>query len=335
MFWILLVLPLNLLAETSFPEIKELEDSLPTAYQDLRSDDEEIIRQETKYLPPKRIIKLSTILESGTQKGAIPRGVPLFDIETNQTFYVQELIYVDYFKLEDELGYKYIKGKDGSVKWKILSRHVDPIKEELNLYIPPHIYTPAPKDIRRSNYDRYIAILPEAVIQFGLTTPNFMKELFMNPKLESGQTFIVGANAYTQWKLPIKVGLTLKYESTTYSTGDGGNVKYTSPSLGPIIKTKDFVVFDRPFRFYADFRLSPLATASIQTSYFKNKFKFNSTDLGVGVELPYKNRWGEFVLGAFSQTQWLNIKDQEILVNITASNKTNQLFGLSLSQVFE
>lgn len=334
MFWILLTLPLSLFAQTSFPEIKELEDSLPS-YQDFPREEDEIIRQETKYLPPKRVIKLSTIVQSGTQKGAIIQGMPLFDVETNQTFYIPELTYVNYFNLEDELGHKYIQGKDGSVKWKVLSRHVEPIKEELNLYVPPHIYTPAPKDIPRSNYDRYVAILPEVVFQFGMTTPTFMRELFMNPDLESGKTFIVGANAYTQWKLPIKVGLTLKYESTTYNAGNGGTVKYSSPSLGPIVKTKDFIIFDRPLRFYADFRLSPLATAKITTSNSDHRFKFNSTDLGIGLELPFKNNWGEFILGGFVQTQWLNIKDQDTLVNITASNKTNRLYGLSLSQVFE
>jgi len=335
MLFLLLALPLSLLAETSFPEIKELGESLPDTYQDIREEDEAIIRKETKYLPPKRVVKLPTIIQSGTQKGAIPQGVPIFDIETNQTFYVQELTYVNFFNLEDELGYKYIQGKDGSVKWKLLSRHVEPIKEELNLYVPPHIYTPAPKDIPRADYDRYVAILPEAVIQFGMTSPTFMRELFMNPNMESGKTFIVGANAYTQWKLPIKVGLTLKYESTTYKTGDGGNIKYSSPSIGPIVKTKDFIVFDRPLRFYADFRLSPLAQAKMNTSYLQKTFKFNSSDLGIGLELPFKNNWGEFVLGGFVQTQWLNLKDQDLMVNITASNKTNRLYGLSLSQVFE
>lgn len=336
MLWTLLLLPLSAFAQNSFPEIKDLEENLPD-YQDFNnlSETEEVIRQETRHIPPIRVVKLKTILKSGTQKGAITQGVPIFEIETNKTFYVQELAYVNFFNLEDELGYKYIQGKDGTAKWKLLSRHVEPIKQELDLYVPPHIYTPAPKDIPRANYDQKLAILPEAVFQIGMTTPTYMRELLMNPNLESGKTFIFGVNAYTQWKLPIKIGVTLKLENTMYSTGDGGSVKYLSPSIGPIFKTKDFELLGQPLRLYADFRLSPFAKADVNTSYYNSSFKFNSADLGIGLERPVKNRFGEFVLGAFIQTQWLNIKDQKELVNISASNKTNRLLGLSFSQVFQ
>ena len=100
-------------------------------------------------------------------------------------------------------------------------------------------------------------------------------------------------------------------------------------------KAKDFDFWGEPIRFQTQFRASPFARATAETSQGNVAFKFNSADLLFSVEHPIENRLGAFILGLFFQNQWLNIKDQPEIVSIKASNHTNKSFGLSLAQVFE
>jgi hypothetical protein len=88
-------------------------------------------------------------------------------------------------------------------------------------------------------------------------------------------------------------------------------------------------------RFQTQLRIGPFAKANAETIYGNGSFKFNSTDLLVSMERPFKNDWGEFVLGFYSQSQWLSIVDQKVNVNLKASNAINQSYGFSISQVFQ
>ncbi len=278
---------------------------------------------------------MDEIKNSGTQMGAVQGGVPFRDLKTNKNFTVSRRMFVRYFNQEDEHGFKYVQNKDGTITWRVLSRYVEPIKEELALYVPPLRYTPAPENIVRAEYDKKLSIPPEVSFYTGVVQGDFMKDLFNDNKAKSGLSNQYGLHFFTQWKLPIKAGGVLHYEKASYRLDNGGQVLYQAPSLGPQFKTKEFEIFGQPIRFQTQFRFSPFAKAAAETIAGKVIYRFNSADLLTSIERPIKNRFGEFVLGFYFQSQWLNLKDQSQAVNVKATNETNKSFGLSLAQVFE
>jgi hypothetical protein len=143
-----------------------------------------------------------------------------------------------------------------------------------------------------------------------------------------------GLHYFTEWKLPIKVGAALHYEKSEYKLSGAGSISYSSFSFGPQFKTKDFEILSTEFRLQTQIRVSPFAAAHADTVNGREKYKFNTADLMTSIEHPWKNQWGEFVVGLFYQIQWLNLKDSSD-VNIESSNKTNTSLGLSLSQVIQ
>lgn len=332
MWWLVLLLTTSAYAQVDVSAIRKLDEELPTFDQYKESEEDiNINRQQRKFVPPVRVIPLEEITKSGTQMGSISAGVPILNLENNKNYKITKQIFVRYFNLEDENGFKYVQNKDGTVGWRILSRFVEPIKEELSLYVPPLKYTPAPDNIVRAEYDKKLSIPPEVTFLAGLVKADFMQDLFNDSKANSGTSNQYGIHFFTQWKLPVKAGGVIHYEKASYKLSDGGQIIYSSPSLGPQFKTKDFELFSSPVRLQTQFRVSPFARASSDNV----TYKFNSADFLTSIERPIKNRFGEFVLGLYYQVQWLNIKDQSGDVNLQASNKTNKSFGISFAQVFE
>ncbi|WPU65882.1 hypothetical protein [Peredibacter starrii] len=335
MWWMLLLLTPMAFAQTKsdLKAIQELDEELPT-FNDYQPSQDEVNfeRQNRKYQPPKKIVHYNTIVNSGTQMGAVSAGVPVRNIENNKNYTLSRNSYIRYFNLEDENGFKYIQNKNGTVTWRILSRYVEPIKEELAMYEPPLKYTPAPDNIVRAEYDTKLSIPPEFSFYAGVAKGDYMAKLFNDSSVSSGNTTQYGVHFFTQWKLPLKVGAVLHFEQTAY---DGGKIKYTAPSFGPQFKTKEFEILGQPLRFQTQFRVSPLARAQAERPNGSFTQKFNSADLLSSFERPIKNGWGEFVIGVFYQAQWLNMKDQSNTSTLQASNETNKSFGLSFAQVFQ
>ena len=338
MWWLLLILTPLAFAQTNadLKAIQDLDEELPT-FNDYKRSEEEVNfqRQNRKFQPPKKIVRLDKIQASGTQMGAVSAGVPVRNMEDNKNYTLTRMSYVRYFNLEDENGFKYIQNKNGTVTWRILSRYVEPIKQELAMYEPPLKYTPAPDNIVRAEYDKKLSLPPELSLYAGIAKGDYMADLFNDSKASSGSTVQYGLHFFTQWKLPIKVGGVLHFEQTSYELTGGGKLNYTSLSFGPQFKTKEFELLGQPLRFQTQFRVSPLARAEAETTQGSLTYKFNSADLLSSFERPIKNGWGEFVLGLFYQVQWLNIKDDPGTTSLEASNETNKSFGLSIAQVFE
>lgn len=335
MFWLLLLLTTPVFAQVDLSAIQELDEELPN-YQDYKQSDEEIEiqRQNRKHRPPKRIISQGEIEQSGTQYGAVRAGTKVYDVKSGKSFRISKLIYVEYYNLEDENGFKYIQNKDGYVTWKLPSEYVEPIKEEINLYVPPHRYTPAPENIVRSEFDKKLSLPPEVSFLTGVVQGDFMKDLFNDNKAKSGLSNQYGIHLFTDWKLPVKAGAVLHYEKASYRLDNGGQVIYSAPSIGPQFKTRDYEIFGNPLRLQAQFRVSPLARARAETLNGVVNVKFNSADLLVSIERPIENRFGQFVLGLYSQTQWLNLREQPA-VSVKATNETNKSIGISFAQVFQ
>ncbi len=336
MILLLLLMAVPALAQVDLSVIKDLDDELPN-FTEYKQSVEEINfqRQNRRFRPPKRIISLEEIKQSGTSLGAVKSGSPLTNLKSNKNYQVSKLIYVKYYNLQDENGFKYILNKNGDVSWRIANRYVEPIKQELVLYEPPLRYTPAPENIVRTEYDKKLSLPPELSFYTGFVQGDFMKDLFNDNKAGSGVSTQYGLHVFTQWKLPVKAGFVVHYERATYKLSNGGQILYSSPSFGPQFKTKEFDFGGHPIRFQAQFRVSPFARASARMNNEEITFKFNSADFLASIERPIKNRFGEFVVGVFIQSQWLNIKDQSLPVDVKASNETNKAFGLSLSQVFQ
>ena len=336
MWWMLILLTPLAYAQDDLSAIQKLDRELPEI-DDYRESKEELefSRQNRKYLPPTRPVSMERIVESGTQMVSISGGSPLRNLATNKDHMTTKQMYLKVFNREDEHGYKYIQGKDGTVLWRVNNRYVEPIKQELELYEPPLKYTPAPKNIVRSEFDKKLTLPPEVSFYAGMVNGAFMADLFNDSKASNGTSTQYGVHFFTEWKLPIKVGGVLHYEYSTYDLSNGNKINYSSLSLGPQLKSRDFEVFSWPIRLQTQFRVSPLARAAADTNDGAKNYKFNSADVMAGVEHPIKNGLGEFVLGLYVQAQWLNLKDQPDTVSVKASNKTNNSFGLSISQVFQ
>lgn len=332
-----------LLTSTAFAQdmdltsIRNLEEKLPSYNRTgvIKPDDIRPVIGDVKKYPPLKITTLKRIRNSGMSFGYLRAGSQLVRLDTNETFKIVRPIFVRCFMLEDEYGLKYIVNNDGTVIYRADSRFVEPIKEELALYEPPLKYTPAPINKLKKVYDSKLALSPEGAVYVGIVNGDYMRDLFNDSKARTGVSTQYGLHYFTAWDLPVKAGAVLHYEKTDYNLSEGGSVNYTALSFGPQLKTKNLEMANIPYRLQLQVRVSPFAKASAAMTNAKVDFKFNSTDLLASFEHPMKNRWGEWVFGAFYQAQWLNFKDQPEIVSIKASNKINTTIGLSLAQVFE
>jgi hypothetical protein len=337
MFW-LLFFPLMALAqneEIDLETVRVLERELPTTELIETQEDIEFRRQQLRYRPPYRKVTMEKILKSGTEYGFVKAGKSLVRLKDNKAMEIHESFYGKFFLHEDEQGFKYILSNDGSCQYKIKSSDFVSIQKETELYEPPLRYTPAPLNIVKSDFDKKLKVAPEFSFYVAKVRGSFMRDLFNDKNAEDGTSQQYGAHIATGWDLPIKVGGVIHYERASYGLTGGGNIYYSALSFGPQFKSKDFDVAGTPLRFQGQFRVSPFARGTGETVRGNVEFKFNSADVLFSVERPFKNDWGEFVLGAFYQQQWLNIKDQPEVVSINATNETNNSLGLSLSQVFQ
>jgi len=319
--------------ELDLRAVKDLEEKLPE--EDFtHAEDFTQSPLNRKNLPPVKTVEFQKIKDSGTELGSVKGGTPLIRLSDNLPLKVPGPIFVRYYRMQDEHAFKYLVNKDGSCLYKIHENYVEPIKQELSLYEPPLRYTRAPKNIIKAEFDKSFKLLPEIGIYVGAVNGKYMVDLFNDSRASSGTSVQYAAHLMGRWDYPVKAGLALHYERTTYTLSGGGEVNYNSLNFGPIFKSKDFGIWDGAFRFQGQFRVSPFSNLSAQTQRGEYDAKFNSADLNIGIEIPAQNSWGDFVFGIFIQKQWLNLRDQSEIVKIQASNNTNDMIGMSLSQVF-
>jgi len=334
--WWIFFLATSVLAQdqTDLSAIKKIQDELPG--HDVKENDQDIYKrmQHRRYRPPVRPIRMEEILASGTIPGSIREGFQVIRLSDDQGMRLKDQLFVVLYRMPDELGYKYIRNKDGTCTYRVKSDHVDQIKEELVLYEPPMTYTPAP-EIIRAEYDKKLSLVPEAIFYAGMVQGAYMRDLFNDRKANHGVATQYGVHLATDWKIPIKVGFVFHHESAIYDLTGGGQINYSSWSFGPQFKTRDFEISNFPMRVQTQFRVSPFARAQARTQNGSVDYKFNSADFLTSLEHPMKNNWGNFVLGLFFQSQWLGIKHQTEIVRVNPSNAINTSFGFSLAQVFQ
>ncbi len=321
--------------ELDLSAIQNLEDILPD--NDIPRDAYRNVEYEKKnrdFRPPVRIIPLQEILESGAKEAFIKAGTVIYRISDNKAMRVSKDMYLRVFQLEDELGFRYFENKDGSMTYKASDKYVEPITEEISLYEPPSRFFTA-KTMVRSEYDKKLKLVPEGAVYAGFVQSRYMRDLFNDPKARTGSTNQYAFHLFTKWDLPFKVGGSVHYERSSYHLTGGGLIFYEAMSIGPQFRTSDFNLFETFWRITTQIRVSPFAKLRGETVNGNVAFKFNSTDVMSTFEHPFDNRWGQFVLGAFHQIQWLNMKDQPEIISVRANNQTNQSFGLFVSQVFQ
>lgn len=320
--------------ELDLSSIRKLEEKLPS-YDRAGIENTDRTRSGNKWNLPSQNIQLKKILEGETSLGSINKGVRIVRIEDNQAFITSRPIFIRFYQLEDEHGFKYLVNKDGTTSYKVDTKLVEPIANELALTEPPTKYTPAPLHQVRAEYDKKLTLLPEVSFYIGPVMGDYMKDLFNDSKARSGISTQYGAHLFTEWSLPLKIGGVVHYESTIYGLTGGGKAHYSSLSFGPQLKTKNFEFSGRKYRGQLQLRIGPMAKVEADQLDATRTIEFNSTDLLVGLEHPIKNKFGELVFSAFYQMQWLNIKNQTEATSIRATNKTNKSLGLSIAQVFE
>ncbi len=335
MLWLLISLNAFAQSDEELKSIQALEDQSKQKMYSARDEEFESPEKPTRFQPPYKIIRFSDILASGTERGHVKAGTEIIRIKDNHKFILAEDLYTQSFKLEDQFNLRYLKNQDGSCLYKIKSRAFNSVEADLEMYVPPLSYTPAPKNRLRSDFDQSIHFHPEVTYLAGMVQGNYMRDLFNDEKARTGYTNQYGFQAFTDWKWPIKVGAVVKFEKSIYYLQNGNDIQYSSTSFGPLFKSKDYDWSGFAVRFQTQMRISPFARASAETANGQASFKFNSTDLLLLAEHPIKNSWGDFNIGLFYQSQWLNIKDQTEIVKVKASNKSNNGVGISLAQVFE
>ncbi len=336
--WWLLLLPLTAFTQDKDLDIEAVE-RLSETMPDYQTEPpavefkEENVRAR-KFVYPIKAVTMAQITTSGIGLGSVKAGSYVIRIEDDVKMTVPKNMNIQYYRLEDERGFKYLVSK-GKSKYKILSHQVIDTNEETNLFEPPDQYTPAPKNIIAAEYDDGFNFVPEPFFYAGFVDGSYMKDLFNDDRARYGNTSQFGIRGTAKWNWPIYAGAVFTYERSSYNLLNDGKVVYSSPSIGPMFKTKDFTILEFPFRFQTQFRVSPFARADTTFGDRQETIKFNSSDFLVAFEHPVKNGWGEFVLGLFVQAQWLNLKEQEGRTKVIANNQTNNSYGVSFSQVFE
>lgn len=327
--FILALLSGNLLAQ----EMKNLENvrKLPDAEY---SSSTVVGGERNKFIPPIRPVSWDEIKRAGKEKIYLKENASVYRIKDNKKITLTEGKFVTIFSRPDEHGFKYLVAEDNSIEYKVHVDHLEPIKLVTDLYEPPHHYTVAPP-IFIKKFDRSLRLIPEAGLRTGFQNGEFIKDVF---KGSSGKGYSqqYAANLFTEWELPVKVGFSLALENATYNLDNGGKVYYSSPSFGPLFQGQDFaLVEDFLIRGAMELRYSPFARARSESVDGDQNLKFNSTDFFMSLKHPVENGLGSFLVGVFYQFQWLNLKSQEELVSIRASQATNKSFGLTFSQAFE
>jgi hypothetical protein len=316
-------------SQSNFSEIRDLNDKLPSHEGITPKEKKSIKTKKRNFERPYRIIKIEEIQKSGTHLAAAKKGSILHDLKTQEQKIVPKDTWIKVFDLEDENGFKYIQNEDGSVTWKMPGRMIESLKEDLKMYEEPRTYTPAPV-ITKSFFDQKINPSPELIFYSGIIHGNFMQDLFDDSNASHGVTNQYGVHLFGRWASPIQAGGVIHFEKSNYSSSSGNYITYSSLSFGPGLKSKDFN-FKFPFRIQTQFRIGPMASANSK----ERSFNFYSNDFMSSIEIPTKNFLGEFVFGLYYQKQWLNLKNQSRSVEIESDGKTNDSYGVSLSQVFE
>jgi hypothetical protein len=332
--WWLVFLTFSAFAQdqSELKAIRKLKQDLPSFQTPPKT--EEFAETENLYKVPDFPVKFSEINESGTEMGAVRAGVNLINIKDNKPLRLSKDVYLKFYRMQDEHGFRYVVNKDGQTLYRINGDYVTSLRETTEMYVPPLKYSTARVDIVEEEFDRKLHLRPEVVVFAGVVSGQYMRDLFNDDEAQNGQTYHIGANMFTDWSLPLKVGLATHYEVSRYKLSGGGNIDYQSFSLGPQLKTRDFHIFEETFRFQTQFRVSPLASLTAQTTSGSEKLKFNSADVLTSFEVPLKNPFGEAVVSLFYQAQWLNLRGDRPAVSVSSSNAINSSFGLSLGQVF-
>lgn len=286
------------------------------------------------FKPIIRPIKWEEIKRGGTEKIHLKENASIIRLKDQEKIFLPAGKFITVFSVPDEHGFKYILTDAKSIDYKVHFSHLEPIKLVTDLYEPPHHYTVAPP-IFIKKFDRSLRIIPEATLRTGFQSGDFMRDLFRGAD-GKGHAQQYSASVFTEWELPLKVGFAAALENATYGLEDGGKVYYSSPSFGPLFQSRDYNLGeDFLIRGAAELRYSPFAQARSESPAGDQNLKFNSTDFLISLKHPIENGLGNFLLGVFYQLQWLNIKNQDELVDIQTSQATNKSFGLTFSQAFK
>jgi len=333
----LFILPLALHAqdEIDLSTIEELEQNLPS-YQSAEVDDLSTnIRsaQERRYRPPRQVIHMSEIENSGTEFGSISAGIPITNVKTNTTQVVSRPIFVKAYRVSDENGFRYLINKNGNVDYKVAVEYFNPTKQETAMFVPPTRYKAITERKSFLDYDGKLVIRPEVGAGADMVSSSFVADILNDTSANQGYSSRFFVNAMTQWKLPVKIGATVHFERSFYKV-DTGNAQTSTLSFGPMIRSRDFSIGNTPIRMMGQLRLSPFSSMNYETANGSGSFKFNTYAALAGVEFPTKNFLGEFTFSVYYQQQWFNLKNQVEEVKLKSNTSSNKSLGLMISQVF-
>lgn len=289
-------------------------------------------RQPKNYDSINPIVGLEEILASAEESGVVKRGAQLYNLDHSQKTILTRDISIRFHRKPDELGFKYVVDKKGEIKFKVQTEDIYSTAQVTVMHEPPHTYTPAP-EIKKVFWDTELTTHFEVSLAASRVNAYFLQDLLNLAVTPSGQMNYLGLSYLADLKAVLSVGVGAYYQKAQYQA-DGGTSNFSSFSFGPVFKSKKFYPLETATRFFGQFRYSPLAQMDVEIARGSTGFDFNSSELVLGVEFPFKNTLGEWVISLFTHYQWLHLKNQDEIVSIESSTKPNQAVGLGISQVF-
>lgn len=309
---------------------------------------EDKFSKRKRYQPPFRVISLeeitqSKIVTSYLSKGAIIIPYPP-SLSKNQTIsqknkspvnvIMEKSKYVRHYKKPDHQDYFYLLDSKVKVIGKVHKRFISKLSEVLKMHEPPISYQPVTHAHSQKQDDGNLKIHKGFSWQTGISKGDYIGDLLSKNQSQLGYLNQLGIFAMTSWRLPVFIGLSAYYENTNYQSDLSKNSKLQSFTFGPLVRTKVFNFKKTQLTFSSQIKIGPFTHLRSSNSQIPT-YRFYSTDLLNQIDIPFKNIFGQFSLGAFFQIQWLNIKNPPQETSLSSRLKTNKTFGLSLSQVFD
>ena len=200
--WWLLFVPLTGFTQNDieFNEVRDLEKKIKSTQYSSFADDDERKTRKLRYKHPYQTVRLKQILLSGTEHGYVSAGRTLLRIKDNHPAELSESFYGKFYKLQDDMGYRYIENNNGDCEYKIKTEHFNSIELELALYEQPLKYTPAPKNKMRIEYDYNIKWRPEVAFLTGIVQGDYFVDLFNDKTAQNGLTTRCGFQIDSNWQ---------------------------------------------------------------------------------------------------------------------------------------
>lgn len=260
--------------------------------------------KKNKYTTAKyeiQAINLKQIAKSKTFLAFIKRGVKLVNIYTGDIKYLPKDLTARLHTLTDNDGFKYLKNRNGTLSFKVLSNKVVKIKDIATLYIPPKEFKPVVNKIDLKYDDDNLLLETNYKTSLGLSSSRFAQNL-----TKKNQTSAINAKfsieTLVDMTIPYQAGISFSIENM-YGSSSSNKYQFRTIQLGPIFKTKRN---KNGYSYYLNANTSVFSEFINTEGQSEAKYKITDRNLNIGFEKIYKTHFfGKVLLGLNYQRKWI------------------------------